>query len=387
MKNIEKIKNLDTHNEVIKAPEIIIREEKGVTLMTLLLKAYTKNFSSDDNELIFKIKNYFTDNPLEQKFVDYLNEIKAFDFPGTDGEALFNIALAYGNENRLDALFDFIAKNKKSIENAKSLQKEIFLIFNSLDKSLPSSLKKDINDYIFQDIKLRKEKINDYKKIIEDTIDFYKPKKETTKINQIVMLPTNILNDKKSGAAFIFNNELFISSHIENFHNVNHEFLHSIVNPIVDKLDKHLTNEEKERISCLASFNLKANISEGGQGYGSNYYSLLCEELIRTYNDIFQYNEKPIRYEDFFDKIEKMNQNQFNELLKNNKSFVKQCSQLDILTLTDFKIKEKEFFDTYIKNELREIIYEIYQDFEVEKNKDKNIAFEDFILQKFKNYL
>jgi len=73
-------------------------------------------------------------------------------------------------------------------------------------------------------------------------------------------------------------NAVIISSHIENPNNVEHEFMHSFINPIVEKFADQLTDDEKQQIVNSSSRGLKVD-----QGYGEDWFSLLCESIIRTY--------------------------------------------------------------------------------------------------------
>ncbi len=49
-------------------------------------------------------------------------------------------------------------------------------------------------------------------------------------------------------------------SHIDNIDNQDHEFSHSIINPIVEKLSQQLTDEQKESVSKLASEKLRQRL-------------------------------------------------------------------------------------------------------------------------------
>ncbi len=99
----------------------------------------------------------------------------------------------------------------------------------------------------------------------------------------MTILPTDFLYHKESGTLFQFGDEIMIRSHIDNPDNLEHEFLHSVINPIVDKLAEKLSEEKKQKISRIGSYKLRVE-----ENYGNGFYSLLCEEFIRTYNDVLQ---------------------------------------------------------------------------------------------------
>ena len=180
---------------------------------------------------------------------------------------------------------------------------------------------------------------------------------------------------KDSGYAFVFGEELVLKTHIDNPDNLEHEFSHSMINPIVEKLSQQLTDEQKEKISKLANEKLK-------QDYGEGYFSLLCEEFIRTYNDVFKKGEQLQTYETFAQKISGISEEQFQKFLTQSKSFKARCEELGITTVEDFKNKSQEYFEIFEKNQLRDLIFEIYQEYSNHLDK-KTKNFEKFILEKF----
>ena len=380
MNNIEKQTPIKNTNETMKTPEVFVKEEKDATLLSILLRGYKNDFGSHEHELSRKVDEFFEQNPLDEKSIKFLTEIKALDKNGIDGETLFNVALTYENEDSVNDLFEFISNHKEHIQNPEELRKNLLAIINDLENKLPEKLKQEFSKATLEDIKLREQNIEDSKQRIKNLIDFFRPQTGTTKTKNVALLPTDFLMSKKSGAAFNFENDLYISSHVDNPHNMEHEFLHCVINPIVDKLDKQLSDEQKQKISSLANNRLKIE-----QGYGQEYYSLLCEEFIRTYNDVFQHGEQPITHEDFVQKINSLNEEQFNALLEGKESFKKHCAQLQIKTFDDFKNNSQEYFDAFEKNNLREIIFSFYQNFVKEKDSNNDISFEEFVLKEFNN--
>lgn len=378
MKSPEQQIPFENTAETIKMPEIRVQEEKGLTLLVILLRGYNNDFGSHDHDLSRQVDEYFEQNPLNEKSIQFLKEIKALESDGIDGETLFNISLTYENESRVEVLFEFIAKHKKYIKNSEELRNNLLIVIDNLKNNLPKSLAQDFDKAITEDVKMREQNIEDSKQIIKKLINFFRPQKNTTKIKRLLLLPTNFLMSEKSGVSFNFGEDLYISSNINNPNNLEHEFLHCVVNPIVDKLDQQLSDEQKQKISNFANNRLKFE-----QGYGQGYYSLLCEEFIRTYNDVFQYGAEPATYKDLVSKIENIDEAQFNFLLSKKEDLKKHCDQLQINTLDDFQNKSQEYFDAFEKNKLRDIIFELYQDFVKEKEKNNNVTFEKFVLEEF----
>ncbi|MBL7021866.1 hypothetical protein ISR92_00860 [Patescibacteria group bacterium] len=374
MNNIENPNSVEQSPEVMKLPEIEVQEKKGPMLLSILLRGYDHDFGGHQHELSQEVDNFFKQNPLNEETINFLKEIRAIESNGIDGETLFNMALTR-ETNETETLSKFVSEYKNPIQNLQEIRDKLIEALNNLETSLPSELMDKFAEATSEDISMRNNNLEDPQKRIKQLIEFFKPNAKTTKIEKIIILPTNFLFDEKSGSCmFGPNNDMYISSHIDNPHNMEHEFLHSVINPIITKLEAQLTDDQKMKIVELASNNLKYS-----QEYGEEYYSLLCEEFIRTYNDIFQKDDKPLTEDDFVQKIDSVSDEQFNDAITNNDILRKQCSQLNISTLEELKRRSKEYYDKFEKNDLRNIIFSLYQEYE----KEKGTNFEQFVLEQF----
>ena len=376
---MEKPRQFEAGPEVMELPEINVREEKGTTLLSVLLKGYDSDWGGHDHQLSREVEKLFEQNPLDEKSTKFLEEIRALQDEGTDEEVLYNIALTYEHPERQEELFDFIKKHKDYINNPQEIHDNLLDILKQLENNLPSEFQGDFNKATTDDIEKRNQTIQEVQERIKNLIDFFKPSPQTTKVNQITILPTDFLYRKESGSAFQFGDEIILRSHIENPSNLEHEFLYSVVNPIVDKLSEKLSEEQKQKISKIGSHRLRIE-----ENYGEGFYSLLCEEFIRTYNDIVQRGEKPMVHEEFVQKINEIDEEKFMELLQKNKIFKSRCEQLGIKKLQDLKNNSQGYFDTFERNELRDIVFNFYQRYIQKKVKDDKITFEDFVLKEFK---
>jgi hypothetical protein len=376
--NLEKPPQFEIGPEVMKLPEINVREEKGATLLSILLKGHNPNWGGHDNKLSDDVEKFFEQNPLDEKSIKFLEDIKALEDGGVDEEALYNIALTYEHPEREEELFDFISKHKNYIKDPQELRNEVITALQQLESILPSELIDRFTETTSEDIEKRNQTIQEIQERIKNLIDFFKPSPQANKVRRIAILPTDFLYRKESGSAFQFGDEIILRSHIDNPGNLEHEFLHSVINPIVDRLSEKLSDEQKQKISILGSHRLRVE-----ENYGEGFYSLLCEELIRTYNDVIQRGEKPMTHEDFVQKINEIDEEKFAELLQKNKTLKSRCDQLGIKTLQDLKYNSQEYFDTFERNELRDIVFSFYQKYIQEKEKDDKITFEDFVLKEF----
>ena len=360
--------------EVMGIPEIVIQEEKGAQLFSLLLTAENPEWGETEAPLVKETANYFCNNPLNPEII---KTIKDFYIQGIDEETLYNLALTYQHPERVEKVLEMVAKYKPHVKNPQEIHQKVITLLESFNQTFSASpLAEKFAAEIEQDRNERLARLAETRKRIENLIDFFKPDSKTTDTRKLIFVPTDPLYRVNSGRNFsAFPGEQIIISHIDNVDNQDHEFSHGIVNPIVEKLSQQLTDEQKEKISRLASGKLK-------QDYNDGHFSLLCEEFIRTYNDFLKRGERPQTYEDFVQKIYGISEKQFQKELVQSKNFKARCEELGITTIKDFKNKSQEYFERFEKNQLRDLIFEIYQEYSSRPNK-KAENFEQFILSKF----
>ncbi|MFH1048840.1 MAG: hypothetical protein V1732_04210 [Patescibacteria group bacterium] len=96
---------------------------------------------------------------------------------------------------------------------------------------------------------------------------------ETTKAKKVIVIPTDHLYEKESGMGFGIGEEIIIRAPLKDFTESNqwtHEFLHSVINPINDKLS--LTDEQKTKI-------IKMSPGDQAEHYRGNATTLLMKVL------------------------------------------------------------------------------------------------------------
>ena len=375
--NMEKTKEAEkkeTGFEVMKTPEIVVQEEKGAQLFSLLLKVENPEWGETETPLAKETVEYFKNNPIDQEI---LKTIKGLYLEGVDEETLYNVALTYQHPERAEKVLEMAAKYKPHVKNPQDVYKKVLALLDRFDQTFSASpLAEKFTAEIERDRNERLQRMEKTRKRIEELIDFFKPDSKTTDVKKLSFVPTDPLYKKNSGRNFsAFPGEQIIISDIENTLNQDHEFSHGIINPIVEKLSQQLTDEQKEKISQLASEKLK-------QDYGDGHFSLLCEEFIRTYTEIVSEGKQPQTYEEFTQKISGITEDQFQKFLAESMSLKARCEQLDIKTIDDFKNKSQEYFERFEINRLRDLIFEIYQEY-LSRPKKEAENFERFVLAKF----
>lgn len=364
--------------EVLRTPEISVCEERGAQLLSCILKAKNPKWGKSAGPFAEEAESYFQKNPLSPEISEFLDEIRALEEGGVDEETLYTIALTYGRPERNEAAFDFLTKQKSYSGDPQELQQKLLRVLGVFERSFSSSsLAEKLTHEVEADIEARQQNSKETGMRIEAQIAFFKPDSTTTEINKISLMPTDPLYRKDAGSSFVFGEELVLKTNIENPDNLDHEFLHSVINPIVGKLFQRLTEKQKESITHFASEKLKRD-------YGENPDSLLSEELIRTYNDVVKKGEQPKTYENFSQNVRDINEEQFQKLLSQSEILQARCGELKIATVTDFRDKSQEYFRRFEMNQLRDLIFELYQEYQNRIDKETD-NFERFILKRFIN--
>ena len=150
--------------EVLKTPEISIREEREAQLLSFILKAKNPEWGTDDTPLAVDVKNYFSENPLSSEVSGFLDEIRALQKDGVDEEVLYTLAFTYGHPERNEGAFEMITKHKSYIKNPQELQQKLFRVLEIFGQSFSSSpLAKKMTVEIEKDKKAREEILDETK--------------------------------------------------------------------------------------------------------------------------------------------------------------------------------------------------------------------------------
>ena len=73
----KKLREKEADFEVLKIPEIFVREEREAQLLSFILKAKNPEWGNDDTPLSVDVKKYFSENPLSFEVSEFLDEIRA----------------------------------------------------------------------------------------------------------------------------------------------------------------------------------------------------------------------------------------------------------------------------------------------------------------------
>lgn len=359
--------------ELMSMPEIKTEVNQGYFWYTILQKAINPDWEqlSDEHKFSGQLDEYFVKNKIEQdlknKWFEIISKI------GND-EILFWFSLAVDNPELESGVFEDCEKYK-DLEKANA--QRLFQLFKTIIDKFREKYQNIwslLEPYLNEDSE--KKKLTTEKVIIQQSLDYFRPKKETSDIQKVNYLPTNFLIKKTKGSGFSAKNQGIIASHFENLQSKRHEFLHFIINPITEKLD--LTEEQEERIVGMANRNLVVE-----QKYGEHPKSLLNETLIRVYCGLVE-NRRPANLRSFKDLIAKLYAEQFKKIRdEKRESF----DEMGIKNLEDLKSKAEEYFEKNLEDKLAEKIYQLYQDFDKEKQINPKLTFEDYFLESYQRIL
>jgi hypothetical protein len=286
-----------------------------------------------------------------------------------DEEAVFMLALILNHPEWKEEIFSQIKQYKPHIKNLKELFERI--------RSDYSGWKNTEDQDPSTNVAWWTKHMPEVRNRITNLISYFRPTDDTTASEVIIIPSDKLLSSKDTGRSFHVGHTTAIMSHTENLDNLEHEFLHGIINPLTEKLRLKIP---EDKVVAMASNKLKHE-----EMYGDHALSLLNEELIRTYNDLIK-TGKPIRtFTDFKNIVNSLDENRFAQLMNTEPSTKTRFSAMGIESLTDLKARIQEYYDRYEKNELRDKIYSLYEKFNEAKIANTQIRFEDFLTKEIEN--
>ena len=138
-RNMEKPKEAEKNKtgfEVMKTPEIVVQEERGAQLFSLLLKAENPEWGETETPLAKETVEYFENNPLSP---DILKTIREFNAQGVDEETLYNLALTYQHPERAEKVLEMAAKYKPHVKNPQDVYQKVSALLVRFDQTFSAS--------------------------------------------------------------------------------------------------------------------------------------------------------------------------------------------------------------------------------------------------------
>jgi hypothetical protein len=254
---------------------------------------------------------------------------------GGDEEAAFWSALAFGHSEREQELIEQFKKYKPHIADPEG----VFRAAGPLLEKSSAYPSEEVGDAV-QNPEARVDKLFAY----------FKPNRAP---ERIVVVPSDCLTSATSGRSWRLGKNGYVISHSTNPDNFDHETTHLIINPMVEELGDILSDEAKKKILAMGAEKLQ-------EKYGDDWYPMLCEELINTYKECVEENETPETFEGFQRKIQSISDEDFNKALQSEDAG-KKLREVGIKTKSELLERAREYYDRYVKNQLRDSLYKVYE--------------------------
>lgn len=308
----------------------------------------------------------------------------------SNDEAIERVALAKGKPEEVgEKTIEYLTRYKGfKKEEAKRFFKESADLLDDISRRYPKMVE-ILDEKTELDRQEKEEKSEQIKKYIDEAVDFFNPKKETTKTQRVHLLPNDPIKPAQ-GYGFDMGEDAYIISIPSSDSGRGlalegltldgitvHEFLHGIINPITEKIE--LNKPEKKRIIDSVSFMLGND-----RNYKGNAINLLNESLIRAYPLQFSAGRQ-ISLENFKRQAGMMTEELYTEIMLKAE---RRGMAIKSKTLEEFKKSElEEFYSKYLKDKLGGRIADFYGDYAAQKEKDPNLSFEDYFTKNYKELL
>jgi hypothetical protein len=254
-----------------------------------------------------------------------------------DEEAAFWAGLAFGYPEREQEIIEQFKKYKPHITDSENL---LHVTNQFLEESFVYGVE-EIGGTVA-----------DPESRVQKLFSYFKPREIPARI---VVVPSDNLTAPTSGRSWQLGGDGYVVSHSTNPDNFDHETLHLIINPMVEKFETILSEGQKKSI-------LKMGAEKLQEKYGDDWMPMLCEELINTHKECVERNEPPETFESFFAKIQTLTDEDIRAVLL-AEGRGDQLRELGIGTRQELFDKAREFYERYIQNRLRDSLYRIYQDY------------------------
>lgn len=350
-----------------------VEEVRGLNELTLLRRIADSSWGREGN-IDKEINNLSKDERSEagDRFNVFMKK--------SNEEALEWVAFAKDKSEQVkEKTIEQLVKHKGfKKEEAEKFFGDFIILLDDVNKRHPE-LVENLNKKTELDKRLKEGKSEQIKEYLDKAVDFFNPKKETTGMQRIHLLPNNPVIPGVGGFSINMGDDIYIrSNNLKeggiNYVNIVHETLHPVINPITEKIK--LGKQEKERIKDLVSYRLGND-----PGYKNNADVLLNESLIRAYGLQFG-GEKQNSLVSFKKEVENMNEKAYKEVVAKAKSM---GMIFKSKTLEEFKGSElKEFYNKYIQDKLGDRIHDFYDNYAVRKKNEPDLHFEDYFLENYK---
>ncbi|MFC1721348.1 hypothetical protein ACFL0Z_00345 [Patescibacteria group bacterium] len=365
----KQFEHLEREEESIPTPEVSFDVDEGIMSYLVLREIlHPERVRYDDSEAVDIINSYKANFSQDEDLIHSLRKIER----ETDIGVFRMFVLQAVDSKRRTSIKRKIKKEKGHLKNPLSYLEE----FNSLyeeysDKS--SDLIKKIRPLFEKDAKERKQSQQEqYQSEIGKIVDFYVPKKDTSKIEKVVYVATAGM---MSGEGVSINlDKTGLIAGCVNFDGDRHEFVHFIIDPIVEGMD--FTDQELNLIDEMTPELMH-------QRYGIPL-AHLGETLNNAYVNYFSKGET--QYGSYKKQVLSLGEDGFQREMK-ALDLKKVLAQFKINTYQEWLENLDEVYQNAFKSELVDRSIKLYEDYSKYESLNPDSHFEDFFLKNYKDLL
>lgn len=356
--------------ETMTMPEVRFVADRGVMwhfVLQNLLKSGGQRAELDG--ATEKLEDYFQGSPVAPELMDGFRRIR----DESDPEVFYWLALQAGETERQEPIISEIERHKHQIKDPRELLDRFNDLLGRLQERHGGVVEFLAPLFVQESESRQPSETVACRQNLQEAINFFRPKRRTTDLDKISIAATGLAGPGE-GRMTIFGREGLLLANEGDPDVVVHEFLHTVINPITQKLD--LSDEQAVHIWALASGRLR-------ESYGEDPRSILNETLINAYVDNFSKNQTP--RERLFSKINKLGEIGFQRSLHQTDTNLKSyCDVLGIKTYQDLVTHREEFYERFYQDEFRERVLNMYESYNVARRRNGQLAFEDYFLANFR---
>ena len=361
---------IETMNQNPILPSIRLKEEPGTLLLSILFKSLNPRWGNVDSHLSRMVLDYFRFIVLRP---EYTSTIQEFSQQNISEEVLYQLALTYNHHERNDFILKDLNRTTgipmpTLMQHQYALLKTLASFKTTVDSS---PLRQLFTTFQTKDTHERLETMDQLKEELAQAYQFFNP---NISQSEFIFTPSDPLFSEYIGHSINLSaRQIVFLTHNSQVKTQIYQILRTILQPILKPLVSQLSPAQKQQIHDMSSGKMR-------QLYGPNSFDLLLSEIITLYYNNLRTHQPLEDFPAFQARVNKITDKNFLRSLEGNSHLRLRCEYLQIHTLVDFKVRLREYYDTFYRDELANRLIRLLQNYDVQKD---NISFQQFMTNNF----
>lgn len=360
-------------DSTLNLPPILLKEETGVLLLSILLKSINQNWGNNDSHISKMILDYFKFLPLSQTHIDTITK---FQQQGVPEWVLYQLAVVYNHPERSSFIINHIQQETNMpTEEIQAVQDLLLKTLAGFKMAVDASpLRQLFIGFHNRDTQERLAKMDELKSQLANCLDFFKPN-----LNQaeFIFTPSDPLFSDYIGYSLVMSkNQTIFLTHNPLTKTQIYQILRFLLQPIVKQITNSLNESQKQLIYQKTSGKLK-------QLYGPNIQDIILSEFLTIYYNQIRTNQPLESFNNFQARVHNLSDKEFLQSMEFNKSLRERCAYLGIKNLVEFKAGLKQYYELYFEDQLSQAIFKLYTHYKTQTQ----LNFEQFAIANFQQYL